>query len=103
MVIAYLFETPIYFFKIISFHIVMIIETVPYRLRGPIPGQKSIRLEKKAMVPLFPMRASAVSARRPLCHCVSLRKHKKGDLVRFLPAFFAFGPCFLARATRKRS
>jgi len=30
---------------------------------GPLPGQKVFALPRKALTPLFPMRASAVSAR----------------------------------------
>jgi hypothetical protein len=62
---------------------------------GPLPGQESIRLAKKAVVPLFPMRASAVSARRTLGHRVSLRRQRGGNRGDFSRPFLASAPAFL--------
>jgi len=44
---------------------------------GSMPGQKSIRLAKKAVVPLSPMRASGLVAELSLSPRVSLRKGSK--------------------------
>jgi hypothetical protein len=41
---------------------------------GPIPGKKAFASPKMEVLPLFPIRASAVSARPCLSHRVSLRR-----------------------------
>jgi hypothetical protein len=69
--------------------------------RGPMPGQKIIRLVKKGGGSSFLnagfRRFSPVIPLPPRLFAET----KKGDLRRFLPALFVFGACFLARATRK--
>ena len=90
-----------FFLKRIYFQLVLRIEKIPYGQMAPCPGKKAFASPKKAVIPFFPMRASAVSAQVSLSPRVSLRK-QEGELGRVLPALFVFGACFLARATRRR-
>jgi hypothetical protein len=70
--------------------------------RGPLPGQKSIRLPKKGGGSSF-LNAGfrRFSPAIPLPPRL-FAETKERQLKRFLPALFGFGACFLARATRKR-
>ena len=67
----------------------------------PCPGRKAFASPKMAAIPLFLMRASAVSARVSLSPRVSLRILRGENLEGLLPALFGFGACFPARATRE--
>jgi len=62
---------------------------------GPCPGKKAFASPKEAAVPLFPMWASAVLARFPLGHRVSLRRKKEGVWEGFSRPFLASVPAFL--------
>jgi len=62
----------------------------------PCPEKKAFASPKKAVIPLFPMRASAVSDRLSLCHRVSLRKEKGGKEIGFSRPFLASAPAFLS-------
>jgi hypothetical protein len=70
--------------------------------RGPLPGQKSIRLVKKGGGSSFLSagfrRFSPVIPLPPRLFAET----RQGEFRRFLPALFGFGACFLARATKKR-
>jgi hypothetical protein len=70
--------------------------------RGPMPGQKSIRLAKKGGGPSF-LHAGfrRFSPALPLPPRL-FTETKEGQLRRLLPALFGFGACFSARATKKR-
>jgi hypothetical protein len=61
----------------------------------PCPGKKTFASPKKALVPLFPVRASAFSAQRFLCHRVSLRRQRGGNREDFSRPFLASAPAFL--------
>jgi hypothetical protein len=70
--------------------------------RGPLPGQKIIRLPKKGGGSSFQnagfRRFSPVILLPPRLFAET----KERQLKRFLPALFGFGACFLARAAKKR-
>jgi hypothetical protein len=67
--------------------------------KGPMPGQKSIRLARKGGGSSFPdpgfRRFSPVIPLPPRLFAET----KRGESGRFLPALFGFGACFPARAT----
>jgi len=71
-------------------------------LNGSLPGQKIMRLAKKGGGPSF-LKAGfrRFSPAIPFPPRLFAEK-KKGDSLIFRPAFFVFGACFLARATRER-
>jgi len=52
----------VFFLKRTYFHWVLRFEKIPYRQRVPCPAKKAYALPKKAVVPHFAKRASAVSA-----------------------------------------
>jgi hypothetical protein len=64
-------------------------------------GRKIIRLAKKGDGSSFPdagfRRFSPAIPSAPRL----FTETRRGDLVRYLPALFGFGACFLARATRR--
>jgi hypothetical protein len=62
---------------------------------GPVPGKKAFAPPKKAVIPLFPMRASAVSVRLSLCHRVSLQKGRRENEIGFSRPFLTSAPAFL--------
>jgi hypothetical protein len=70
--------------------------------RGPMPGQKIIRLVKKGGGSSFLnagiRRFSPVIPLPPRLFAET----RQGELRRFLPALFVFDACFFARATKKR-
>jgi hypothetical protein len=70
--------------------------------RGPLPGQKGIRLAKKGGDPSFLnagfRRFSPVIPLPPRLFAET----RPGRFRRFLPALFVFGACLFARATRKQ-
>jgi hypothetical protein len=79
-IISNLVETKMDFFlKNFYYQGVMRMEKTRYCPVVPCPGKKAFASPKKAVVPLFLMRASAVSARRSLCRRVSLRKRRRGN------------------------
>jgi hypothetical protein len=61
----------------------------------PCPGKKAFASPKKALLPLFPMRASAVSVRRSLGHRASLRKRRGENFEGFSRPFLTSAPAFL--------
>jgi hypothetical protein len=69
--------------------------------KNPLPGQQSIHLTNKGGVSSFPdagfRRFSPAVPLPPRLFAES--KREKGG--RFIPALFAFGACFFARATRR--
>jgi hypothetical protein len=70
--------------------------------RGPLPGQKSIRLAKKGGGSSLPnagcRRLSPVIPLPPRLFAET----RKGEFEKFLPTLFGFGACFFSRATKKR-
>ena len=76
-------------------HWVLRIEITPYCQKVPCPGKKAFASPKKAVVPLFPRRASAVSARESLCLRFRLRKRIGRSRGGFSRPFLASAPAFL--------
>jgi len=74
---------------------VLRIEKTMYCPVVPCPGKKAFASPKKGAVPLFQMRASAVSALLSLCHRISLRRQGKGSLESFSQPFLTSAPAFL--------
>ena len=70
-------------------------EKTLYGQAVPCPGKKAFASPKKGVVPLFYMRASAVSARLSLCPRVSLRKQRGGTFEGFSRPFLSSAPAFL--------
>jgi len=68
----------------------------------PCPGKKTFASSKKAVIPVFEMRASTVSARRSLCHRISLRKQRRETLDGFSRSFLSSAPAFLPGQQRNR-
>jgi hypothetical protein len=84
-----------FFLKRIYFQLVLRIEKIPYGQMAPCPGKKAFASPKKAVIPFFPMRASAVSARVSLSPRVSLRKQRGGNWEGFSRPFLSSAPAFL--------
>ena len=67
---------------------VLRIEKIPYGQMAPCPGKKAFASPKKAVIPFFPMRASAVSAQLSLSPRVSLRENEEGRTGKVSPGPF---------------
>ena len=105
-IISNLVETNMVFFlKSFYYQWVLRIEKTTYCPVVPCPGKKVPRFAgpKKGVVPLFQMRASAVSARLSLCHRASLRRQGKGSLKSFSQPFLASAPAFFPGQQRNGS
>jgi len=69
--------------------------------RGPLPGQKSMRLAKKGGGLSFPNAGfRRFSPAIPLPPRL-FAETERGELLRFLPILFGFGAHFFSRATRR--
>ena len=69
-------------------------ENIFYCQLIPCPGKKTFASPKKVMVPFFPMRASAVSARRCLSHRVSSRRQRPWNFEGISRPFLSSAPAF---------
>ena len=84
-----------FFLKRVDFQWVLRIEKISYCQAVPCPSKKAFASPKKAVIPLFSMRASAVSARISLSPRVSLRKRRGEYWVAFSRPFLSSVPAFL--------
>jgi hypothetical protein len=78
-------------------------EGIPYGQMASCPGKKAFSSPKKAVILLFPIRASAVSARLSLCHRLSLRRQRRGSGEGFSRPFLASTPAFFIAQRDERA
>ena len=81
--------------KIAHFRRVLQMKRFPYGQMASCPGKKTYALPKKAVVLLYPMRASPVSARLSLSPRVFLRNQRRENRESFSRPFLSSAPAFL--------